>query len=221
MGILRSFFEDSKLALAFYLSGSNGNVWSGGDVPVPTGDWVTRVTDTVQGYLTDAEMEHNATFVWAYFRTNLQWNVNSVASLLGNMQGESTLNPGLIEVGGGTTSAGPGGGLVQWTPRNDLYKVLDRLYGKHDDWYDGNKQLAVIFAEYQEASGEAHRGIEKQWYATNSYPISFKQWAFNELNYSVEQLTYAFAANYLRPAVVQQPERVKNALKWLAFFNKG
>ena len=127
----------------------------------------------------------------------------------------------MIEVGGGTTSAGPGHGLVQWTPGNDLYKVLDRLYGSHADWYDANKQMAVIFAEYQEASGEAHRGIEKQWYATNSYPISFKQWAFNELNYSLEQLTYAFAANYLRPAVVQQPRRVEYAQNWLAYFAKG
>ena len=157
---MRSYYNDNGNMLLFYILGKQ----QGGTVPpiIPEGEWKTVVTDTSAGYLNDADMKNNASIIWDYFRQKLGWNVNSVAALLGNMQGESTLNPGLIEVGGGTTSAGAGHGLVQWTPATDLYKVLDVLYGGHEDWYDGNKQLGVIYAEYQESMGEAHRGIEPQ-----------------------------------------------------------
>ena len=216
---MRSYYNDNGNMLLFYILGKQ----QGGTVPpvIPAGEWKIVVTDTSAGYLSDADMKNNASIIWDYFRQKLGWNVNSVAALLGNMQGESTLNPGLIEVGGGTTSAGAGRGLVQWTPATDLYKVLDVLYGGHEDWYDGNKQLGVIYAEYQESVGEAHRGIEPQWYKTTKYPCDFRQWAFNQLNYDLEKLTYAIAANYLRPAVVEQPQRVEYTRKWLDYFLKG
>lgn len=216
---MRSYYNDNGNMLLFYILGKQ----QGGTVPpvIPAGEWKTVVTDTSAGYLSDANMKSNASIIWDYFRQKLGWNVNSVAALLGNMQGESTLNPGLIEVGGGTTSAGAGRGLVQWTPATDLYAVIDVLYGGHEDWYDGNKQLGVIYAEYQESVGEAHRGIEPQWYKTTKYPCDFRQWAFNQLNYDLEKLTYAFAANYLRPAVVEQPQRVEYTRKWLEYFLKG
>lgn len=216
---MRSYYNDNGNMLLFYILGKQ----QGGTIPpvIPAGEWKIIVTDTTAGYLNDADMKSNASIIWDYFRQKLGWNVNSVAALLGNMQGESTLNPGLIEVGGGTTSAGAGRGLVQWTPATDLYKVLDVLYGGHEDWYDGNKQLGVIYAEYQESVGEAHRGIEPQWYKTTKYPCDFRQWAFNQLNYDLEKLTYAFAANYLRPAVVEQPQRVEYTRQWLDYFLKG
>lgn len=216
---MRSYYNDNGNMLLFYILGKQ----QGGTIPpvIPAGEWKTVVTDTSAGYLNDADMKSNASIIWDYFRQKLGWNVNSVAALLGNMQGESTLNPGLIEVGGGTTSAGAGHGLVQWTPATDLYKVLDVLYRGHEDWYDGNKQLGVIYAEYQESVGEAHRGIEPQWYKTTKYPCDFRQWAFNQLNYDLEKLTYAFASNYLRPAVAEQPQRVEYTRKWLEYFLKG
>lgn len=216
---MRSYYNDNGNMLLFYILGKQ----QGGTIPpvIPAGEWKIIVTDTTAGYLNDADMKSNASIIWDYFRQKLGWNVNSVAALLGNMQGESTLNPGLIEVGGGTTSAGAGRGLVQWTPATDLYKVLDVLYGGHEDWYDGNKQLGVIYAEYQESVGEAHRGIEPQWYKTTKYPCDFRQWAFNQLNYDLEKLTYAFASNYLRPAVAEQPQRVEYTRKWLEYFLKG
>lgn len=211
-------FNDGNVLL-FYLLGQHAG---GGSVPdTPAGSWIAKVTDTASGYLNENEMRHNAKLVWAYFRTQLGWNINSVCALLGNMEGESTINPGLIEVGGGTTSAGAGRGLVQWTPASDLYNALDILYGKHDDWSDGNKQMALIYAEYQETMGITHTGIEKQWYSTSEYPLTWAQWASNELNYSLQDLVYSFAANYLRPAVVKQPRRVSYAQKWLAYFVKG
>ena len=128
---MRSYYNENGNMLLFYILGKQ----QGGTVPpvTPSGEWKTIVTDTTSGYLSQSDMKSNATIIWDYFYQKLGRNVNSVAALLGNMQGESTLNPGLIEVGGGTTSAGAGHGLVQWTPASDLYKVLDVLYGGHED----------------------------------------------------------------------------------------
>lgn len=43
-----------------------------------------------------------------------------IAGIMGNMKHESGMNPGISEIGGGTTSAGAGFGLVQWTPASKL-----------------------------------------------------------------------------------------------------
>lgn len=77
---------------------------------------------------------------------------------------KSTFNPALIEIGG------TGHGLVQWTPPTDLYKVLNVLYGNHDDWYNGEKQLSVIFAEFQQSSGIKNWGIDHNGIAQGHTP---------------------------------------------------
>lgn len=169
-------------------------------------EWVVRVADDASGYLSDAEMENNAHCVAQYFLAK-GWNIKAIAGLLGNMEQESTINPGLIEVGG------TGHGLVQWTPPEDLYKVLDVLYGSHSNWQDGDRQCSVIYAEYEEATGKANRGIEKQWYATSDYPITWEEWA-SGYDRNAAWLALAFQANYERPKE-QHLERADLAEKWL------
>lgn len=205
-------------ALIFYALGKKAG---GGGTPVipPSGDWLVKVTDTTAGYLTFDQQKQNATNVFNFFKAK-GWSTNPIIALLGNLTGESTMNPGLIEVGGGTTSAGPGRGLVQWTPGSQLLTGLDLLFGKHDDWYNGNKQLAVMFAEYQEATGEASIGIEKQWYPVPAYNVSYGEWA-HDTTHTLEWLVYAFMANYLRPATINHPERVTYASQWSAYFING
>lgn len=151
---------------------------------------------------------NNATVILDYFKAQ-GWTVNAVAGLCGNIQQESTFNPALIEIGG------TGHGLVQWTPPDDLYKVLDVLYGSHDDWEDGQKQLSVIYAEYQQSSGLKNWGIEPQWYSTSSYPLSWKQWASSTED--AGYLALAFQANYERPASLHQ-ERAGYARAWYQYF---
>ena len=112
-----------------------------------------------------------------------------------------------------------GRGLVQWTPGTKLLSVLDILYGKHDDWWDGGKQCAVLFAEYQESVGDADRGIEPEWYPTSSYNMTWREWATG--NYDLKTLTNAFMYNYLRPASLNQPERYTYAQYWSSVFIKG
>ena len=111
---------------------------------------------------------NNATVILNYFKSQ-GWSVNAIAGWCGNIQQESTFNPALIEIGG------TGHGLVQWTPPTDLYKVIDVLYGNHEDWYDGQKQLSVIFAEFQQSSGIKNWGIEPQWYSTSAYPVELER----------------------------------------------
>lgn len=202
-------------ALLFYLMNKKG----GSEIPIPSGEWNTIVTDTESGYLPWDKQIQNAVNVNNFFKEK-GWALTPRMALLGNMTGESTLNPGLIEVGGGTTSDGPGRGLVQWTPGTALLKVLDVLYGGHNDWSDGNKQLAAMWAEYEEASGLANRGIEKQWYETSTYPISYAEWA-HDTSHNLDWLVYAFMANYLRPATLDHPERVTYANQWANHFIKG
>lgn len=42
--------------------------------------------------LTRSQMEVNATYIWAYLRSQ-GWTMNAVAGMLGNMQSESSINP--------------------------------------------------------------------------------------------------------------------------------
>lgn len=215
MSSLRYSYNNSALLIGLKKGGSGGN---GEEIPLPSGEWNVLVTDTVNGYFTRDKMRQNATNINNYFKKR-GWSPTARMALLGNMEKESTMNPGLIEVGGGTTSDGPGRGLVQWTPGTKLLSVLDILYGKHDDWWDGGKQCAVLFAEYQESVGDADRGIEPEWYPTSSYNMTWREWATG--NYDLKTLTNAFMYNYLRPASLNQPERYTYAQYWSSIFIKG
>lgn len=150
------------------------------------------------------KQKNNAACIYSYFYFK-GWTLQSIAALCGNIMQESKFNPALIEIGG------TGHGLVQWTPPSNLYDVLDVLYGNHDDWESGDKQCSVLYAEYQESTGEAHIGIEPQWYQTSAYPISWKEWASSTSDPG--ELALAFQANYERPASLHQ-ERAEYARKW-------
>lgn len=120
------------------------------------------------------------------------WTLQAIAALMGNMQQESTLNPGLIEYAGSD-----GHGLVQWTPPENLYDVLDVLYSGHTDWYDGDKQCNAIWAEYEQSTGLHDWGIEGQWYATTQYNMTWEEWAHATMDPAY--LAIAFMMDYERP----------------------
>lgn len=176
-----------------------------------SGNWITRVSDNLsQSTLTQQEMEINARIIYKYFNAQ-GWTNNAIAAVLGNMQGESTLNPGTIETGGSG-----GHGLVQWTPATSLYNGLDALYGGHDDWYNGDKQVSLIQAELQQSSGEKDWGIEPQWYQKPQYPISFR--TFSKSTKDMNYLVMAFQYNYLRP-FAYHTERIAYANNWFNFIS--
>ena len=89
-------------------------------------------------YLSMTEMQNNADIMYAFF-TEHGWTVNAIAAMFGNMQTESTLNPGIWE---SLDPFGGGYGLVQWTP-----------YTNYSDWAgdawqeNGQKEMERIIYE--------------------------------------------------------------------------
>lgn len=155
----------------------------------------------------DERAINNAIAIYNYWKAQ-GWTTQAICGFLGNVQQESVFNPALIEHGG------TGHGFVQWTPPTDLYKVLDVLYGKHDDWYDPIKQLSVILAEFQQSSGIKNWGIEPQWYSTSTYPMTWREWTQSTVDTGV--LALVWQANYERPASLHQ-ERATWARAWYKY----
>lgn len=154
-------------------------------------------------FLSKAEMENNARYIWNYLGQN-GWTMNAVAGMLGNMQTESTINPGIWEsLDSGNTSGGFG--LVQWTPATKLITWANSM---RLDYQDIDTQLERI--EYELANG-------LQYYPTASYPETFKQ--FKESTKDPYYLGMAFLANYERPAVSNQPKRGQQAQAWYEFLS--
>lgn len=119
-------------------------------------------------YLTLQEMQNNADIIILFMRT-IGWNESTIASILGNMQAESTINPNLTERGGGG-----GYGLVQWTPRSDLTRACNQLGIAPDS--DGYNQLAVLRAELERDS----RLTEFQWYSSRAFISPYFQFGVTE-----------------------------------------
>lgn len=160
---------------------------------------------TVSGnrYLTQAEMEQNARYIWNYLGVR-GWSMNAVAGILGNMQTESTINPGLWEsMESGNTSRGFG--LVQWTPAT---KLINWAQSYELDYTDIDTQLDRI--EY-----ELENGL--QYYPTDLYPETFAE--FKVSNKTPYYLGMAFLANYERPKVANQPKRGTQAQAWYEFLS--
>ncbi len=94
-------------------------------------------------YLSYADMQNNALII-ADICYSWGWSKNAISAMLGNMQAESSINPGIWE---SLIPYGGGYGLVQWTP-----------YTKYSDWAteqgyswegNGDAEMARILYESQ------------------------------------------------------------------------
>lgn len=151
--------------------------------------------------LNQTQMEMNATYISISLQ-NSGWTLESICGMLGNMQVESSINPGRWEndsVGGDPT--GHGYGLVQWTP-----------YTNYTDWATNNgySDPSVMDGNLARINYELANNI--QWIPTIQYPMSFQ--SFKESTASPDILALAFLANYERPADPNQPIRGEYALAW-------
>jgi hypothetical protein len=133
--------------------------------------------------LTEDEKKTNATYIWNYLGSK-GWSLPAVAGMLGNMEHESSINPGRGEAGGS------GFGLVQWTPKSKFTNWLHANYPKLAD-NDIDGQLERIIAEKDNGM---------QYSKTNSYNYDFKE--FSTSTASAYNLACAFAWNYERSGVV-------------------
>lgn len=171
-------------------------------VDFSTGGGGYTVPEPVSGnrYLTQKEMERNATYIYAYL-SRRGWTKNAIAALLGNMEAESTINPGIWEdLDEGDTAQGFG--LVQWTPAS-----------KYLNWcQENNLNPSDMDSALKRIEYELEKGL--QYYPTPSYPETFRQ--FKESNKSAYYLGMAFVTNYERPKTITT-QRGKNAEKWYSF----
>lgn len=144
-------------------------------------------------------MKVNAQYILNYLRSR-GWTKNAVCGMLGNMETESTINPGIWQsLNSGNTSGGFG--LVQWTPAT-----------KYINWANNNGlTVANMDSELQRIIYEVEHG--EQFYATSTYNMTFKQ--FTQSTQSAYYLACVFLHNYERPANSNQDEtRGNQATYW-------
>ena len=141
-------------------------------------------------YLTLSQMTVNAQYILNYLRGK-GWTKNAVCGMLGNMQTESTINPGIWQGLNANNTSG-GFGLVQWTPAT-----------KYISWAQSNNYtVADMDSQLLRILYEVSAGI--QYYPTSAYNLTFTQ--FTKSTESAYYLAGAFLHNYERPANSSQDQ---------------
>lgn len=149
--------------------------------------------------LTQTQMEKNAGYIFSYL-TYEGWTPQAIAGVLGNMQHESSINPGRWE--GDSVGSGPGYSLVQWTPYTN-YTNWCSDQGLSDPSEMDNALARIIY--------ELENGLQ---YYKNNYPYTFRE--FIKSTDSPYTLACAFAFDYERSWVaLYGSEAEKEALRQL------
>lgn len=157
-------------------------------------------------YLYMYEMQNNANIVYWDLKAR-GWTMNSIAATLGNMQSESTINPGIWQNLIPGPAGGGGWGLVQWTPSTNFTDWADENGYRHDDGY---AQLLWI---------DTRTVPTGQWIPTSAYPMSFDEYKIS--TESPEILASAFLRNFERPGDIPgtEPIRRRQAAYWYEFLS--
>lgn len=156
-------------------------------------------------YCNTAQRQNNALQIKGWCSRNWQeLTDDALYGLLGNMEQESTINPGLWQ---GFRVGWKGWGLVQWTP-----------YTNFTTWAAGNG--------YESDDGFAQmlwiRDVTVpfgQWIPTSAYPESFAEWASNEKGW--DWSTRCFLYNFERAGSAELQKRLNYASGWKAYFEGG
>ena len=153
-------------------------------------------------YLSTGEMQNNAQIIFNTLLTK-GWTENAIAGVLGNMQKESTINPGIWQNLNPNPSLG--WGLVQWTPSTNF-----------TDWAAANG--------YANDSGDAQliwidtvTTSVGQWIPTAQYTETFGE--FKVSTQTPEYLADCFLKNFERPAEIDQPDRQRYARYWFDWWD--
>ena len=151
-------------------------------------------------YLTYTQMKINAVYIYKSLKDK-GWTLNAISGILGNMQRESTINPGIWQSNNVGNMDG-GYGLVQWTPATKYINWL--LPGDDPSTMDNNISRIIYELEHN-----------LQWIPTERYPMSFQD--FTTSRWRPEDLASVFLYNYERAGVAAESERRRNALKWFLY----
>lgn len=158
-------------------------------------------------YLSQSQMEVNATWIYNYLSTcSNPWTIEAISGMLGNAQTESTINPGIWQ--GLKENFGPGYGLTQWTP-----------YAKYWDWCQSEGlEPSNIESACKRLILESESG-GLQWVTHSNYPLTFEQYIKSTA--TPYHLGMTFLNNYEMPAQINQPIRGTQAENWYTFLSGG
>ena len=169
-------------------------------------------------YLSYAQMKVNAAYLWTYWHY-LGWTIEAAAAMLGNMQKESTINPGIWQ-GLKEGNMSGGFGLVQWTSAYKyrywcaildidpahMLSAIDRIeteYAVDNGTYTGDESYIFAYSLDQWSGG-----------AGAEFGVPFM--SFAEFKYSTatpENLAMMFACKYERSRAIQQDPYGASAIK--------
>lgn len=161
--------------------------------------WIVKVG--VNAYLTQSEMENNATEFYGYFNSK-GFTIESVAGMLGNLQQESNINPGMKQ----TASASSGWGLIQWTPSSNL---TDYATAHGSDWATGEIQTQLMW-------DEIINGYGGQWIPKPSLGYVYTGAEFSQLT-DVAEACKAYLYERERAGVEALDKRLTYASNWYEY----
>lgn len=151
-------------------------------------------------FLNAKQQKVNAQYIMDYL-LKAGWTPNAVAGVLGNIQTESTLNPGIWQNLRSNNLNG-GYGLVQWTPAT---KYINWAKNKGLDYTKIDTNLERILYEVKK---------NIQW---SNPKMTFKQ--FTQSKASPYDLGMLFLKHYERPKDMNQPVRGRQAEQWFKILN--
>lgn len=161
--------------------------------------WIVKVG--VSAYLTQSEMENNATEFYGYFNSK-GFTIESVAGMLGNLQQESNINPGMKQ----TASASSGWGLIQWTPSSNL---TDYATAHGSVWSTGEIQTQLMWDEIINRYGG-------QWIPKPSQGYGYTGAEFSQLT-DVAEACKAYLYERERAGVAALNKRLTYASNWYKY----
>jgi GH25 family lysozyme M1 (1,4-beta-N-acetylmuramidase)/predicted secreted protein len=170
------------------------------DMPLWYADYDIYRTTSSNAYPTSAQMTANAQYILNFLTSfPYNWTAQAVCGMLGNMQTESQINPGVWQNLDATNTSG-GFGLVQWTPSTTLTNWANNLKLDPKSMYT---QLRRIIYELE-------NGL--QFYPSSYSSMTFKQYIAS--TDTPANLAYVWLNNYERPANRDQPDRQTQATNW-------
>lgn len=155
--------------------------------------------------LSQSEMQNNALIIRDYLISK-GWTLNAIAGMLGNIQTESWLNPGVWQnLNEGNMSGGFG--LVQWTPATNFTNWAD---ANGYSWTDGYAQLKWIDEETDSFG---------QWIPTVDYFLLFED--FKTSTETPQYLASAFLKNFERAGIEVEENRRLQAVEWYFYLQEN
>ena len=161
--------------------------------------WIVKVG--VAQYLTQSEMENNANEFYVYFNSK-GFTIESISGMLGNLQQESNINPGMKQ----TASTSSGWGLIQWTPSSNLTEYAT-AHGA--DWVTGEIQKQLMW-------DEIINGYGGQWIPKPALGYSYTGDEFSKLT-DVSEACKAYLYERERAGVEALSNRLTYASNWYEY----